>query len=140
MSDFAGLVRKGSWMSDKPRTDDDDALERMLVAARPHPSESFVESTELRLFARRKAARARRLVLPAVGLSGGLAVALLVALLVGSGPLAPNGAEEVRALQDCSTTTVTTTETVGTLLQQPNGQLTVERREAPISRPERRCR
>jgi hypothetical protein len=87
-------------------------MERLLVAARPVPSERFVERTERRLLGRRQRHRWHR---PQRGLGAmmaavaGVATAIVIVTLAGTGPLASGGNDEVKAKDDCRYVAVTRT-------------------------------
>lgn len=124
----------------RPDADIEDA-ERLLVAARPVAREQFVASTESDLFGRRaRGRRAPRAAIAAFGISGLVAAVFLVAGLAGSGPIAPGGSDEVRARQDCQTTTVRRAKPVGEVRADPSGQATVVTRDRLVPEAVRRCR
>ncbi len=116
-----------------------DHAERFLRAARCEPTEEFITRTERRLFGR-KARRTRRPMFAALGLTGAVAGFALAAGLLGAGPLALNGQEDVRARDDCRTMEVTTIQREGELTRTPDGTTTVVSEDRPVSRWVERCR
>ncbi|MDX6665182.1 MAG: hypothetical protein QOG68_1388 [Solirubrobacteraceae bacterium] len=113
--------------------------ERLLRAARPQPSEDFVKATERRLLGRAPSPRRRpRPLLAGLGLSGALASVVVVAGLVGAGPLAPEGTTTGKARSLCRTETVTTSRPVGTIVKR-NGQVVVTKQRRPVKRLVTRC-
>lgn len=113
---------------------------RLLRAARPEPDEGFVDATERALLGRVRPARRRRPALAALGLTGAVAGVALVASLLGAGPLAIDGQQDVRARQDCRDVQVTTVEREGKLVERSDGTTTVITTSRPVTRPEQRCR
>ncbi len=123
-----------------PEDPDVELVERLLVAARPVPDEAFVSHTERRLLGRSRASSSWHMVRPALAISGAFAVVVVIASLAGAGPLSTGGTEDVRARQDCTVTTVTRTQPVGTIVQGSDGEPTIVRRDGEVTRDDRRCR
>lgn len=114
---------------------------RLLAGARPTPSPHFVEQTERRLLCARPAARRSRRPLLAACASGSLVVlALVVATLLGGGPLAPHGTGGVLAAPTCTTVSVVRVERRGVVVEGPDGQPQVVSRPVKVKRPVRHCR
>lgn len=120
-------------------TDDgNDELARRLLAARARPSDEFVDGLERRLFARRKSQVVLRRQLAGLFVGGAVASALVVASLLGAGPLTVGSDGSVRADKEC-VPLVRTIESRGELRQSPDGTVTVQ---APTATTpfERHCR
>ncbi|UUY02904.1 hypothetical protein LRS13_19790 [Svornostia abyssi] len=118
----------------------DERAARLLRAARPEPDERFVEATERALLGRARPSRRRRPILAGLGLTGAVAGVALVASLLGAGPLAIDGQQDVRARQDCRDVQVTTVEREGKLVERSDGTTTVVTTSRPVTRLEQRCR
>lgn len=117
-----------------------DDAERWLVAVRPNPDEQFVARTEQRLLGRRAAAHQRRRTFSlAAALAGALTALLLMAGLIGAGPLGEDD-DAAKADKDCRTVQVTRTERVRELVEGPDGTPRIVVRERPVTRAVTRCR
>lgn len=128
-------------MSHGPRNTDepDPDVERLLVAGRPSAGDDFFDALEGRLLGRRRIpSRPRGTVAAGLGLSGALAGVMVVAALAGSGPLAPDGEEPVRAKEDCKTSTVTRTVPEGEVVLK-DGTPTVIERDRSVTQTVRDC-
>lgn len=98
-----------------------------------------MQATERRLLGRAPRLRRRpRPLLAGLGLSGALAAVLVVAGLVGAGPLAPGGTSTGEAGSRCHTELVTHTRPVGTIVRR-NGRVVVTKRPRPVTRLVTRC-
>ncbi len=121
---------------DDARTD--DALVALLRQATPAPSTAWQHELERSLFPSRHA-RPRRRLLPVAAAAGSLAALTLIAGLVGSGPLAIDGGDDARARPGCEVVFVTKVRPVGQVVRQPDGTVTVETTNRPVTSERERC-
>ncbi|MBJ7473403.1 MAG: hypothetical protein JHD16_18995, partial [Solirubrobacteraceae bacterium] len=121
-----------------PDHDADVALEALLRRARPEPDAGWTRATERGIFA--AVERRRRERMTAIGAGTGLALTVLVASLAGAGPLALDGGDAAKAKPGCEVVYETRVESVGQVVQRPDGKVVVESRKEPVQREVTRCR
>ncbi|MDO9355481.1 MAG: hypothetical protein Q7T55_17400 [Solirubrobacteraceae bacterium] len=119
----------------------DPELEALLRSAGPRPSARYEADLHRQLFSPRES---RFLRLRGAGgllaATGGLATVLVVAGLVGGGPLSPDGGDDARARPGCTTHYVTEVQPAGEVVRRADGSVTVETTRKPVSRAVERCR
>jgi ferric-dicitrate binding protein FerR (iron transport regulator) len=128
----------GGLMEDQAR---DAAIEELLRASRPSPDPEFVGSLERRLFPGNTHARrpARRPLLVGAAATAAMACAVLVAGLVGAGPLALDGQDSSTANENCRFVTVQRQERVPVVVTSGKGVQKLEFRLRPVERRVKRC-
>lgn len=125
-------------MDDRPS---EQAVEMLLRASRPEPEPTFVGSLERRLFSRGKGQRraTRGPLLLGAAATAAMACAVLVAGLVGAGPLAYHGQDSSKASENCRFVQVHRQERIPVVMTSPNGVRRLEFRLRPVERHIKRC-
>lgn len=118
----------------------DPELDRALRAARPTPNAAWAAELRRELLPDRPTRRRRVPLGGLVAATGGLAAVVAIAGLAGGGPLAADGGDDARAKPGCEVVYVTQARSVGEIVRQPDGTVTVETRTKPVSRAVQRCR